>query len=549
MEYFILIILVIILTINIIIKNKNIKKLDDKNMKQKEINEDLILKVKQLETNINNAKLENESLNKLIDNKQSTIINLETKNNELAKKLSFYTEIKKDSLNLNVGDNDDIVKKEDTDSLTPTAEIITDELNDEKTEIYNLMENTNSNLFITGKAGTGKSYLLKYFRNKTKKKVLYAAPTGIAALNINGVTIHTAFGFRNLVEGNAVNLSQNQRELFKNIDAIIIDEISMVRVDVFNKIDIILQYANNNSKPFGGKQIIILGDLFQLPPVAKKEEAVYLTDKYGGIFFFNYIGYSNSNFIFKELNEVFRQSDKEFISILNNIREGNITNEDIELLNEHYTLDVPRRVIQVVPTKNEASVVNTENIENISSKEYIYNASILVGEDKCKETDFPCDFRLKIKVGALVMMIVNDQEHKRWVNGTLGIISELTATMIKVTINGTDYEINRCTFNKYKCEYNKEKGMIEYIIETSVSQFPIILAYAITIHKSQGMTYQQIAVNIENCFAPGQAYVALSRCADFNKLYLMKKVSPNCIITDNTVANFYNSIKGEVGVL
>jgi ATP-dependent exoDNAse (exonuclease V) alpha subunit len=146
------------------------------------------------------------------------------------------------------------------------------------------------------------------------------------------------------------------------------------------------------------------------------------------------------------------------------------------------------------------------------------------------------------------MMIVNDQEHRRWVNGTLGIVSKLTDNVIIVTINGTDYEISRSTFNKYKCEYNRDEKKIEYLVETSVNQFPLILAYAITIHKSQGMTYQQIAVNIENCFAPGQAYVALSRCANFDKLYLTKKINPSCIITDNTVVNFYNKVKEKVSV-
>lgn len=538
---FILTIICIILTVIILNRCNEIKKLEDINSKQKEANKKLNLRLKDVEKELSDIKRDNEMLQKKVDNKQNLITRLKINIDDLVKELSFYTEIKEDSLKLNI-DEDNIDNIADIDYHLSNNEV-NEGLNVEKTEIYNMMENTNSNLFITGKAGTGKSYLLKYFRNKTQKKVLYTAPTGIAALNINGVTLHSTFGFRNLVVENNINLSQNQCELFKSIDTIIIDEISMVRVDVFHQIDKILQYANNNSKLFGGKQIILIGDLFQLPPVAKKEEVEYLTDEYGGIFFFNYSGYNKGNFIFCELNEVFRQNDAKFISILNNIREGNVLSSDIDLLNEHYTSDVPRRVTQVVATKDEASLVNTKNLEKINSKEYIYEANILIGEDKFKETDFPCDFKLRLKVGSLVMMIVNDQEYKRWVNGTLGIVSELTSSMIKVTINGIDYEINRYNFNKYKCEYNREKKKIDYVVETSVSQFPIILAYAITIHKSQGMTYQQIAVNVENCFAPGQAYVALSRCADFNKLYLIKKINPNCIITDNSVVNFYNEIR------
>lgn len=162
-----------------------------------------------------------------------------------------------------------------------------------------------------------------------------------------------------------------------------------------------------------------------------------------------------------------------------------------------------------------------------------------------KETDFPCEFNLKLKVGALVMMIANDQEYRRWVNGTIGVVSELTENMVKVTIDGTEYEISPIIFEKYKCEYDKTKNRIKYTVDSSVCQFPIILAYAITIHKSQGMTYQQLAVNLENCFAPGQAYVALSRCANFDKLYLLQKINRGCIIPNNIVTNFYDQIRNK----
>lgn len=546
MEFLILI--SVILIINNIAINKKIRILDKERINQENKNKHLNNIIKQSEEIINNIKSKNKKLNKTIDNNRTNIKELTIRIDELLRELSFYTEIKKDSLNLNVHDENS-TQTDISKTTCQSFETDIDDLNDEKIEIYSLMENTTTNLFITGKAGTGKSYLLKYFKSKTKKRVLYTAPTGIAALNINGTTLHSAFGFNNLIESNPIKLSQNQRELFKNIDTLIIDEVSMVRSDIFDKVDKILQYANNNSKPFGGKQVILLGDLFQLPPVAKKEETAFLTDKYGGIFFFNAFGYNSGNFIFKELNEVFRQNDKNFISILNNIREGNVAKKDIKLLNKHYTTNIPRRVTQVVPTKNEANNINIENLNKIKSKGYTYNANVLIGEKELKETDFPCDFKLKLKVGALVMMIVNDQEHKRWVNGTLGIISKLADNMIKVTINGTDYEISRTTFNKYKCEYNRAEKKIEYLVETSVNQFPIILAYAITIHKSQGMTYQQIAVNLENCFASGQAYVALSRCANFDKLYLTKKINPNSIITNNVVINFYNNIKGKIEVL
>ena len=467
----------------------------------------------------------------------------------LEKDLRNFIDIEKDSMNLNVEEIDELEdieelpSKENIDSHSKDDITTTKyDLNTEKSILLNLMENTNTNMFITGKAGTGKSYLLKVFKKTTKKKVLYCAPTGIAALNISGVTLHSAFGWNNLVDDADIRLSNNKIALFKSIDTLIIDEISMVRVDVFNQLDRILKKANNTNIAFGGKQVILFGDLFQLPPVAKKEEAEYFTDKYGGIFFFNSPAYKNAKFEFKELEDVFRQTDKKFINILNDIRVGKIRETQISSLNKHYVENKPERVVEIVPMKSDANRINLENLNKIKGRKYIYNANILVGDKELKETDFPCDFELELKVGALVMMITNDQEHKRWVNGTLGIIKELSNSMVKVMINGTEFEISPTTFNKYKCEYDRKSNQLNYIVESSVSQYPLILAYAITIHKYQGMTYQQIACNLDNCFAPGQAYVALSRCANYEKLYLTKKIDASSIITDNVVANFYKSV-------
>lgn len=533
---YVLVVIIIILSIIIYKKSNNEKKL------QETINSN--------NKTIDNLKSEIKNKNIELDSNAAQINQLKAETEKLKKELSNYTEIKEDSLNLNVVDDDIDFSKEDNNLIETKEEKVElnkvdtgSELNKEKSEIFNLMDNTNKNLFITGKAGTGKSYLLKYFSTKTKKRVLYCAPTGIAALNISGVTLHSAFGWNNLMDDSEIKLSSNRQALLKNIDTLVIDEISMVRVDVFSQVDKILKFANRNNLPFGGKQIILFGDLFQLPPVAKKEETEFFTDKYGGIFFFNSPAYKNGNFVFREIEEIFRQTDQEFIEILNDIRIGNINEQQIKSLNEHYVKEVPRRVVQVVPMKNEANRINMENLEKLGSQLFEYQANILVGEQNLKETDFPCDFDLKLKIGALVMMITNDQENKRWVNGTLGIISALSPTMVKVTINGTDFEISPTTFNKYKCEYDREEGKLKYIVESSVSQFPLILAYAITIHKSQGMTYQQIACNLDNCFAPGQAYVALSRCANYDKLYLTEKINAGSIITDNVVANFYKKIK------
>ena len=422
-------------------------------------------------------------------------------------------------------------------------EIITfDKLNKEKRDLFNLMEYTNNNLFITGKGGTGKSYLLKYFKTHTNKKVLYCAPTGIAASNINGVTIHSTFGWKNLREGGDITLSSNQIELFKNIDTLVIDEISMVRVDIFNRIDLILRIANCNSFPFGGKQIIITGDIFQLPPIVKKEEAEYFTYRYGGIYFFDSPAYKNGNFIYRELKEIFRQNDKTFIEILNDIRVGKVTENHLRKLNERYTPSIPSGLTQLVSLKAEVDRINNEELNKLDGKVYEYKAIIVKGEDRLKEKDFICDFNLRLKVGAQVMMISNDQLQRRWVNGNLGIITGLSENMIKVSIKGIEYIISPVDFNINKCTYNKYIDKLEYEIEASVFQYPVTLAYAITIHKSQGMTYQQIACNLDSCFATGQAYVALSRCVSFDSLYLTNKIDPWSIKIDMSVINFYNKL-------
>lgn len=526
----------------------------------------------QLFLNINEQKNKIEQLYALIDESSKkldvfsskiqgdiNLLNSESKSNresaELLKQnlktlsdvIKNYTDIREDSLRLNVADYNQVldIEKHD-DSVSKKKDISYDDLDSEKQAIYDLMEHSNSNLFITGKAGTGKSFLLKYFRQNTTKNALYTAPTGISALNIEGVTLHRALGFQNLQENHSVSISKNQRRILKEIDTIVIDEISMVRVDTFNKINYIFQEVMSNSEPFGGKQVIVLGDLFQLPPVANKKETDFLTDKYGGIYFFNAPAYERGNFKFCELKNIYRQSEAQFIDILNRAREGNVQNKDIEKLNEKYVEEVPARVVQVVAKKEDASRVNEINLEMVPSALHVYEAEFPDGMEDIKENDFPCSFTLELKEGALVMMIANDLEHDRWVNGTLGIVSKLKSDFIEVTINGIPYTISKKSFSTYKCEYNSETKRLEYIEDKTVIQFPVILAYAITIHKSQGMTYQRIACNLDNCFAPGQAYVALSRCADFNELYLTSMVSIGSFFTDGNLVDFYKEVSSQL---
>ena len=420
------------------------------------------------------------------------------------------------------------------------------ELSEEQRVLYNLMENTKTNIFITGKAGTGKSYLLKYFKEHTKKDVLYTAPTGISAINIGAVTIHSAFGFNNLKDGvKYFRLSDEKIDILRNLEVLIIDEISMVRVDVLEQIDRILQFYNRTDKPFGGKQIIVFGDIFQLPPVVKtREEKNCFSDKYGDVYFFNSNAYCNGSFEIKELRKIYRQTNRTFIDILNSIREGVLPKEYENILNQHYISKAPDGIVQLVTKNQIREEINKNNLEKINNKEYCYNAQIFYNpyikhRSKVDPNQYMCDFELKLKVGAHVMMISNDKS-KRWVNGTFGSISELGDDYIKVLIDDNEYTVEKHEFKKYRCYYNKNEKKLVYIEETCVKQFPVILAYAVTIHKSQGMTYQEVVCNLEGCFASGQAYVALSRCVSLDTLYLVRKVYQKDVFTNLSIMNFYN---------
>lgn len=421
------------------------------------------------------------------------------------------------------------------------------ELSEEQKALYDLMENTKKNIFITGKAGTGKSYLLKYFKEHTKKNVLYTAPTGIAAINIGAVTIHSAFGFDNLKDGvKYFSLNPEKVDILRNLEVLIIDEISMVRVDVLEQIDKILKFYNRTTKAFGGKQVIVFGDVFQLPPIVKtREEETCFFDKYGDVYFFNSNAYCKGNFEIKELRKIYRQTNRTFIDILNKIREGVLPKEYENILNQHYVTKAPDGIVQLVTTNQIREEINKKNLEKINKEEYCYNAEIfynpnLNSRSKVNPDHYMCDFELKLKVGAHIMMISNDTKYKRWVNGTFGTISELGNDYIKVIIDGNEFTVQKHEFKKYKCFYNKKEKKLIYIEETCVKQFPVILAYAVTIHKSQGMTYQEVVCNLEGCFASGQAYVALSRCVSLDTLYLVHKVYQKDVFTNSSIMSFYN---------
>lgn len=530
------------------------------------------------------------SLSDELISQAATISKLRADNDQLRKKLAVFTEIGSDSKQLNEivdaveeekkldeavrdlkekfskkdkpKDIDSTTKQDtgkfDVDSiLQAKVEIVTDRssLDPEQYTASTLMETTNDHFFITGKAGTGKSFLLNAFVNASQKKTLKVSPTGIAALNIGGSTIHTAFGFDNLerldvqdINSRNIKLSSNKKYVLREIDTLIIDEISMVRVDTFDKIDRILRVITENDLLFGGKQIIAFGDLFQLPPIITDNKVeMHLRRIYGGIYFFNSNAYRNGNFRFIELETNHRQNqDAEFFEILNRMREGNISNEDISLINKRNDgVDLElKRIVRLFPKKADAESVNREELNRIPSRLYTYYASIIYNRDNMQKinyySNFPISPILTLKKGALVMMVNNDSD-KRWVNGTLGIISNLSDEMIKVTINDTEYEVHPHIFESKEATINN--GKIEYEVVLRIQQYPIILGYAITIHKSQGQTYQKLACDITKCFAPGQAYVALSRCSTLGGIHLLNRINGAQIAVDSDIKDFYLTAK------
>jgi len=516
---------------------------------------DLIDKCKKLENEVNKQARIIIFLNEQLEEKNKYISDLLKENKELKKNLEFYTEIDSDSAKLNTEDTlptVDLVnvdKDNIADKEQQTSEI--KELDKEQKYAFDLLSNTNKNLFITGKAGTGKSYLLREFSKRTDKKILLLAPTGIAAINVNGATLHSTFGYDNLstlsldqISKDAIKLKKEKISLLKAVDVFIIDEISMVRSDVFEKINKILQIIMKNTKPFGGKRFVLFGDLYQLPPIAKRDEIKYLNDNFGGIFFFSSEVYKKGNFEFIELTINHRQEkDKIFFNILNNIRQACITDKDIAELNKRYCCDTTelRRVIKLFPKKANVDKTNEEELNKIPGKEYIYKSTITFSKtvNNIVDTNFPISDKLRLKVGALVMMVVNDV-NKQWVNGTLGIVKKLTDDSITVTINERDYDVLQSEFKQQEAVY--KDGKIEYVPVMTVKQYPLILAYAITIHKSQGMTYQKIACDVSDTFARGQAYVALSRCTSLSGLYLLNKISKTSVFSvDDDVKEFYQN--------
>ena len=414
------------------------------------------------------------------------------------------------------------------------------ELKDEFKKYYEIMENTKENMFITGQAGSGKSTLLEYFRINSKKNYIILASTGIAAIKAKGKTIHSFFLFppRILINEDIKRIYNRKiLKIIKLADTILIDECSMIRSDILDGIDKSLKLNRGNKLVFGGVQLILIGDLFQLPPVVTDDESEIMEKLYpNGQYFFNANCYNKSKIKTYELTKVYRQKDQNFLNILNKIRIGKITSSDIEIINKQLInndFKSPKEILILSPTNRKVGSINNFNLNKIKSKTFTYTATI-DGNFKGE----PADTELKLKVGAQVMLVKNDEGSPRnWANGTIGTISELSENNISVKIKNNIYNIPKTTWQRY--EYKTFGEQIEHEVTGTFKQYPIKLAWAVTIHKSQGQTFENILIDLDTgAFAHGQTYVALSRSVCLEGIFLKRKITASDLILDKKINNF-----------
>ena len=422
-----------------------------------------------------------------------------------------------------------------------------DTQNVEQQKAFELVANTNTCLFITGKAGTGKTTFIKRIQEEIDKNFLVLAPTGIAAIAVGGQTMHSFFGFPMQALGphTEINLSYEKIMILKETDTIIVDEASMVRSDMVDGMDRCLRMVFETNMPFGGKQVIFVGDLFQLPPVVKEgsADAEMLHDLYGaGLpFFYKAFVLKRMNLPKIEFQKVYRQSDKDFLNILNKMRNGEVTNEDLALLNKHVSMDSDNEDYSVTLTSFNymAEKINDEKLNAIEEEEFCYQAEI---HDDFKKNDAPVPEFLRLKVGAQVIFCRNYPQ-AGYMNGTIGKVSKLDEEHIFVTLeNGAEINVSRVAWENRQSKYNSQTHKIESEVVGSFTQFPLKLAWAITIHKSQGMTFDKMHFDLSRgTFQAGQAYVAISRLRLLNGLTLSNPICPHHVTQNQEVRVFANS--------
>jgi PIF1-like helicase/Helix-turn-helix domain len=429
--------------------------------------------------------------------------------------------------------------------------------------VLQFINQTNRSVFLTGKAGTGKTTILKEIIKTTHKNTVVVAPTGIAALNAGGVTIHSMFQlpFGGFIPDNSApqflenskfesrstlrrhfKMSGLKKAVIRNMDLLIIDEVSMLRSDLLDAMDFMMQSVRKKNRPFGGVQVLFIGDLLQLPPVIRDDEWRTLRNYYRGKFFFNAHVIEQNPPLYIELSKIFRQTDDQFISVLNSLRNNRMTQNDIQILNQHvqpnFDLKANKGYITLTTHNAKADSINTQSLKDLDGKTYTYKADIV---DDFPDKIYPLEEKLELKIGAQIMFIKNDVSfEKKFFNGKMGIVESLSDQEIWIHFpdEKKSIEVEKYEWQNIKYTVNENTKEIEEEVLGTFTHYPIKLAWAITVHKSQGLTFDKAALDVSQVFLPGQAYVALSRLRSLEGLVLLSPLQMNGISNDQDVMDY-----------
>ncbi len=431
------------------------------------------------------------------------------------------------------------------------------EINEKFEEVLNFINNTNENIFLTGKAGTGKTTLLKYIKTKTHKRMAIIAPTGVAAINAGGSTIHSFFQFNfgsfipvinsnNEIDitksfKNSFNYRRQKLAILKNLELLVIDEVSMVRADMMDQIDITLRNIRKNFKDsFGGVQILLIGDMFQLPPVVKNDEIESLKKIYDSFYFFNSKVIQSHFPVYIELNKIYRQKEQQFVDVLNAVRTNMVNDEILNDLNKKYDTNILKsefeKCITLTTHNTKADKINEEALKNLNTKEFVFKAKI---KGLFNENAYPVDETLKLKVGTKVMFSKNNSE-KNYYNGKIGYVTSFKDdfVFVKCEEDYSEIKVETEVWNNVTYELNEQTKAVEEKVLGSFTQLPLRLAWAVTIHKSQGLSFDKVIIDAAEAFTAGQVYVALSRCRSLDGLKLSSKIRREVLFNDEKILNF-----------
>jgi len=431
------------------------------------------------------------------------------------------------------------------------------------------VQHTSQHIFLTGKAGTGKTTFLKHIKEHCDKKLVVVAPTGVAAINAGGVTAHSFFqlplgtyipgSFRGQFHSDGaitdkhhllrnLRLSNEKRDIMRSLELLIIDEVSMLRADMLDAIDAVLRSVRRNGREaFGGVQVLFIGDLYQLPPVVKENEWQHLKEYYQTPFFFGALVYKEATPICIELKKVYRQSDEDFIHLLNRVRNNEVEEDDMlkleQLYKSNFKSSSENHFITLTTHNYKADDINGRELKRLPRKEFICEAIV---DGEFPDRNFPVEKSMRLKTGAQIMFVRNDTEEKKYFNGKIGVLSSIDHDdedefiMIEFPETKEKIKVKKVTWQNIRYKFNETANSIEQEELGSFTQYPVRLAWAVTIHKSQGLTFQRAVIDAGQAFAAGQVYVALSRCVSLDGIVLLSQIPRNVIMTDEAIVEFMN---------